>query len=130
MSAFQSDRLQVSVSDRSVTRHQRVPVTLVPIMCKCGQPHSLRVSDSPYSKDTTSYLLMSFQTYSTLLHALNDTGMQADVFDIPSWRSQLEGTVGVVSCLGAFGSNDFMYKVRHSSLHSSPHNRTFRTFRL
>ena len=36
---------------------------------------------------------------------------QADVFDIAGWRDQLEGTIGVISCLGAFGSNEFMYKV-------------------
>ena len=37
--------------------------------------------------------------------------MQADVFDIASWQSQLQGAVGVISCLGAFGSNDFMQKI-------------------
>ena len=36
---------------------------------------------------------------------------QADVFDTASWRGQLPGTIGVISCLGAFGSNDFMQKV-------------------
>jgi uncharacterized protein YbjT (DUF2867 family) len=35
----------------------------------------------------------------------------ADVFDVARWRSQLEGTIGLVSCLGAFGGNDFMYKI-------------------
>ena len=38
-------------------------------------------------------------------------GMQADVFDVGSWRDQLQGAVGVISCLGAFGSNDFMQKI-------------------
>ncbi len=37
--------------------------------------------------------------------------MQADVFDVASWRDQLQGAVGVISCLGAFGSNDFMQKI-------------------
>lgn len=27
------------------------------------------------------------------------------------WREQLKGALGVVSTLGAFGSNDYMYKV-------------------
>ena len=39
------------------------------------------------------------------------TNVQADVFQPEVWRSQLQGGVGVVSCLGAFGSNDFMLKV-------------------
>ena len=39
------------------------------------------------------------------------TCVQADVFQPDAWRSQLQGGVGVVSCLGAFGSNDFMLKV-------------------
>ncbi len=37
--------------------------------------------------------------------------MQADVFDVASWQSLLQGAVGVISCLGAFGSNDFMQKI-------------------
>lgn len=37
--------------------------------------------------------------------------MQADVFDVAAWRDQLQGAVGVISCLGAFGSNDFMQKI-------------------
>ena len=36
---------------------------------------------------------------------------QADVFDKASWREKLASAVGVISCLGAFGSNDFMQKV-------------------
>ena len=37
--------------------------------------------------------------------------LQADAFDPEQWREQLQGAVGVVSCLGGFGSNDFMLKV-------------------
>ncbi|CAL8467766.1 g7304 [Coccomyxa elongata] len=37
--------------------------------------------------------------------------VKADVFDVGSWRDQLNGAVGVISCLGAFGSNDFMQKI-------------------
>ena len=37
--------------------------------------------------------------------------MQGDVFDPASWRSQLQGAVGVISTLGGFGSNDAMFKV-------------------
>eukprot|EP00884_Botryococcus_braunii_P004272 jgi/Botrbrau1/13846/Bobra.0056s0083.1 len=37
--------------------------------------------------------------------------VRADVFDVSAWQSQLEGAIGVVSTLGAFGSNDFMYKI-------------------
>eukprot|EP00891_Asterochloris_glomerata_P009911 jgi/Astpho2/9911/Aster-06622 len=37
--------------------------------------------------------------------------VRADVFQPEVWRSQLQGGVGVVSCLGAFGSNDFMLKI-------------------
>jgi len=36
---------------------------------------------------------------------------QADVFNVEQWRSQLEGTIGLVTCLGGFGGNEFMYKV-------------------
>lgn len=41
---------------------------------------------------------------------------QADVFNPASWTPQLQGAIGVVSCLGAFGSNDFMYKVSSAAL--------------
>ena len=37
---------------------------------------------------------------------------QADVFDVPSWSRQLDGAVGVISCLGGFGTNEAMFKVR------------------
>lgn len=36
---------------------------------------------------------------------------QADVFNPPQWRHKLKGAIGVMSCLGGFGSNEFMYKV-------------------
>jgi len=32
------------------------------------------------------------------------------VFSPDTWRDQLKGAVGVISTLGAFGSNDFMYR--------------------
>ena len=35
----------------------------------------------------------------------------ADVFDSNSWSKELEGATGVVSCIGAFGSNQFMEKI-------------------
>lgn len=41
--------------------------------------------------------------------------LQGDAFDPASWRSELKGAVGVVSTLGGFGSNDFMYKVTQRS---------------
>ncbi|KAK9795226.1 hypothetical protein WJX73_006446 [Symbiochloris irregularis] len=37
--------------------------------------------------------------------------VKADVFSPESWKPQLQGAIGVVSCLGAFGSNEFMYKM-------------------
>ena len=37
--------------------------------------------------------------------------MQADALEPEQWREQLQGAVGVVSCLGGFGSNEFMLKV-------------------
>ena len=37
--------------------------------------------------------------------------MQADVFYVESWRDKLQRAVGVIRCLGAFGSNDFMQKI-------------------
>lgn len=37
--------------------------------------------------------------------------LQADVFNPSSWRDQLKGAIGLVSCLGGFGSNEFMFKV-------------------
>lgn len=37
--------------------------------------------------------------------------MQADAFEPEQWQEQLQGAVGVVSCLGGFGSNEFMLKV-------------------
>jgi hypothetical protein len=33
------------------------------------------------------------------------------VFDTAAWKGQLGSAIGVISCLGAFGSNDFMQKV-------------------
>lgn len=33
------------------------------------------------------------------------------MFDKTSWRDKLANAIGVISCLGAFGSNDFMQKV-------------------
>ena len=37
--------------------------------------------------------------------------VQADALEPEQWREQLQGAVGVVSCLGGFGSNEFMLKV-------------------
>lgn len=37
--------------------------------------------------------------------------LAADVFEEPAWRSALDGAVGVVSTLGAFGSNAHMERV-------------------
>ncbi|KAL0026968.1 hypothetical protein WJX79_003842 [Trebouxia sp. C0005] len=37
--------------------------------------------------------------------------VKADAFEPDEWRDQLQGAVGVVSCLGGFGSNDFMLKI-------------------
>lgn len=48
---------------------------------------------------------------------MTDIFLQADVFDVLTWRSQLEGAIGVVSTLGAFGSNDFMFKVMKVPCH-------------
>lgn len=50
---------------------------------------------------------------------LSSTTLQADVFDVNSWKPHLEGAVGLVSCLGGFGSNDFMYKVWLSFMQKS-----------
>ena len=36
---------------------------------------------------------------------------KAEVFDVASWRKELEGADAVVSCIGAFGSNEFMEKM-------------------
>ena len=36
---------------------------------------------------------------------------KADVFDVASWKNELEGADAVVSCIGAFGSNEFMEKM-------------------
>lgn len=47
----------------------------------------------------------------TKLGALIASFLQADVFNVNTWKSQLEGAIGVVSCLGGFGSNEFMFKV-------------------
>ncbi|KAL3163381.1 hypothetical protein ABBQ32_009766 [Trebouxia sp. C0010 RCD-2024] len=37
--------------------------------------------------------------------------VSADALDPEQWREQLQGAVGVVSCLGGFGSNEFMLKI-------------------
>eukprot|EP00898_Chlorokybus_atmophyticus_P003661 jgi/Chlat1/4296/Chrsp29S04556 len=37
--------------------------------------------------------------------------VQSDVFDTESWKPELQGAKAVVSCLGAFGSNDFMERI-------------------
>ncbi len=34
------------------------------------------------------------------------------MFEPTSWRQHLQGAVGVISTLGGFGSNDFMFKAR------------------
>lgn len=34
-----------------------------------------------------------------------------DVFDEKTWAKELEGASGVVSCIGAFGSNAFMERI-------------------
>lgn len=36
---------------------------------------------------------------------------RGDVFDPASWRSQVQGAVGVISTLGGFGSNDHMFRI-------------------
>jgi uncharacterized protein YbjT (DUF2867 family) len=36
---------------------------------------------------------------------------KGDVFDPASWKSQLDGAIGVISTLGGFGSNEHMYKI-------------------
>ena len=36
---------------------------------------------------------------------------QADVFNTSSWKRYLKGAVGLVTCLGGFGSNEAMLKV-------------------
>lgn len=35
----------------------------------------------------------------------------ADIFDSSSYKGELQGAAGVVSCVGAFGSNEFMEKI-------------------
>ncbi|KAK9816943.1 hypothetical protein WJX72_007264 [[Myrmecia] bisecta] len=37
--------------------------------------------------------------------------VQADAFEPATYRDQLQGAVGVVSCLGGFGSNEQMFKI-------------------
>ncbi|KAK9825306.1 hypothetical protein WJX74_007732 [Apatococcus lobatus] len=37
--------------------------------------------------------------------------IKADVFNPSSWQDLLPGSIGLVTCLGAFGSNDFMLKM-------------------
>lgn len=37
--------------------------------------------------------------------------LSADAFETEQWRDQLQGAVGVVTCLGGFGSNEFMLKI-------------------
>ena len=41
---------------------------------------------------------------------------QGDVFSPDTWRDQLKGAVGVISTLGAFGNNDFMYRFARTPL--------------
>ena len=35
---------------------------------------------------------------------------------MPAWSRQLDGAVGVISCLGGFGTNDAMFKARLGSM--------------
>jgi hypothetical protein len=56
---------------------------------------------------------------------------QGDVFDPASWKSQLDGAIGVISTLGGFGSNEHMYKVPCQLLPASRASRAslwFRTY--
>eukprot|EP00242_Pyramimonas_sp_CCMP2087_P007414 CAMPEP_0198211648 /NCGR_PEP_ID=MMETSP1445-20131203/24967_1 /TAXON_ID=36898 /ORGANISM="Pyramimonas sp., Strain CCMP2087" /LENGTH=279 /DNA_ID=CAMNT_0043885953 /DNA_START=71 /DNA_END=910 /DNA_ORIENTATION=+ len=41
----------------------------------------------------------------------NVTWVKGDALEPETWKSQLEGATGVVSCVGAFGNNQFMEKV-------------------
>lgn len=41
----------------------------------------------------------------------NQLHIPADVFDSNTWSKELEGASGVVSCIGAFGSEAFMEKI-------------------
>ncbi len=39
------------------------------------------------------------------------TPLQGDALQPEQWRWVMQGTLGVVSCVGAFGSNEYMFKV-------------------
>lgn len=45
---------------------------------------------------------------------------QGDVFEPTTWEAQLRGAVGVISTIGAFGSNEFMYRSAFGALSLIP----------
>ena len=59
-------------------------------------------------KGDTQHLSCQYQTLHFCL-------WQADAFEAEQWRDQLQGAVGVVTCLGGFGSNEFMLKVQSAT---------------
>ena len=70
-----------------------------------------------------SFVIRDIHTAQRMLamRACKEAGgaVQADVFNPSSWQDLLPGSMGLITCLGAFGSNDFMLKVRNISRHFS-----------
>jgi hypothetical protein len=58
---------------------------------------------------STSQLHVCKSSASELIRCVS-TGT-ADIFDSSSYKGELQGAAGVVSCVGAFGSNEFMEKI-------------------
>ena len=84
------------------TSRQAPSTTTLPTRCSVNAAVNSCVHDHSQSyKGDTKY-----GTEDIVLAAV-----QADAFEPEQWREQLQGAVGVVSCLGGFGSNEFMLKV-------------------
>lgn len=72
---------------------------------------------SPDSRRSAVSMRNGAQEPALYFSLMASTRMQADVFDVPAWAGQLDGAVGVISCLGGFGTNAAMYKVGRGYSH-------------
>lgn len=68
------------------------------------------VSDSGSIGDRSDGPLLN-PIYPNTHHLTPTPTPTGDVFDEKSWLPALEGATGVVSCIGAFGSNAFMERI-------------------
>ena len=100
----------------SVSRQHNTPVQFWVCITLCNGAGTLL---KLHSDDLCHYnILLCVDAAVTANHCLHFT-VQGDAFEPDQWRDQLQGAVGVVSCLGGFGSNEFMLKVKMHNIQTS-----------